>query len=80
MGNEEIKLPDLKQVEFLSKACWPPPRWFDPVPWWVKVDLRKLILQAQMRHRVEIIRLEVQAKEIEGKMLKEIEEILGRQK
>jgi hypothetical protein len=33
-----------------------------------------------MRYRAEITRFEAQAKEIEGKMFKEIEEILGRQK
>lgn len=80
MGNEEIKLPDLKQVEFLSRAFCRLPWPFDPVPWWLKDDIRISILQAQMRYRAEITRFEAQAKEIEGKMFKEIEEILGRQK
>ena len=80
MKSEEIKLPDLRQVEFLSKEIWPWPCPWDPVPWWLKDDIRINILQTQLRYRTELIKLDVQAQEIKGNMLKEIEEILGGQK
>lgn len=81
MGNEEMKLPDLKQVEFLSKPflCW---EWrMDPPPfvWWkLKDDILIKVLKTKMQYLAKLTKLEAQAKEIEGKMFEEIAQNLGK--
>jgi hypothetical protein len=48
MGNEEIKLPDSKQVEFLSKSYYPKEWVMDPPPfvWWkIRDDILISVLQ-----------------------------------
>jgi len=83
MGTEKMKLPDLGQVEFLSRDLvrW---RWdMDPPPFvWERLpdDILISVLQTKMTHLAQLTNLEMQAKEIEGKMLTEIAEKLGGQK
>jgi len=81
MGNEEMKLPDLKQVEFLSKAYLPKEWVMDPPPfvWWkIRDDVLVNVLQTKMKYLARLSKLEAQAKEIEGQMYEEIAQQMGR--
>jgi len=81
MKSEEVKLPNLEKVEFLSSAFL---RWewrMDPPPfvWWrLKDDILISVLKTKIKYLAELTRLEAQAKEIEGKMFEEIAQNLGR--
>ena len=75
MGNEEIKLPDSKQVEFLSSAFYRKEWVMDPPSfiWWrLKEDILVNVLQTKMKYLAKLSKLEAQAKEIEGQMFEEI--------
>jgi len=81
MGNEEMRLPDLKQVEFLSKSYYPREWVMDPPPftWWkIKDDVLVNVLQTKMKYLSKLSKLEAQAKEIEGQMYEEIAQQMGR--
>jgi len=81
MGNEEIKLPDSKQVEFLSSAFYRKEWVMDPPPfvWWkIKEDILLSVLQTKMKYLAKLSKLEAQAKEIEGQMFEEIAQNMGR--
>jgi len=83
MGTKGMKLPDLGQVEFLSKAFLGK-EWYEDPPsfvWWrLPDDILISVLRTKMTYLAELTNLETQAKEIEGKMFTEIAEKLGRQK
>jgi hypothetical protein len=81
MGNEEIKLPDSKQVEFLSSAFYRKEWVMDPPSfiWWrLKEDILVNVLQTKMKYLAKLSKLEAQAKEIEGQMFEEIAQSMGR--
>lgn len=81
MGNEEIKLPDSKQVEFLSSAFYRKEWVMDPPPfvWWkIREDVLLSVLQTKMKYLAKLSKLEAQAKEIEGQMFEEIAQNMGR--
>jgi hypothetical protein len=81
MGNEEIKLPDSKQVEFLSSAFYRKEWVMDPPPfvWWkIREDILLSVLQTKMKYLAKLSKLEAQAKEIEGQMFEEIAQNMGR--
>ena len=81
MGNEEIKLPDSKQVEFLSSAFYRKEWVMDPPPfvWWkIREDIILSVLQTKMKYLAKLSKLEAQAKVIEGQMFEEIAQNLGR--
>lgn len=81
MGNEEIKLPNSKQVEFLSSAFYRKEWVMDPPPfvWWkIREDILLSVLQTKMKYLAKLSKLEAQAKEIEGQMFEEIAQNMGR--
>ena len=81
MGNEEMKLPDSKQVEFLSSAFYRKEWVMDPPPfvWWkIREDILLSVLQTKMKYLAKLSKLEAQAKEIEGQMFEEIAQNMGR--
>ena len=81
MGNEEIRLPDSKQVEFLSSAFYRKEWVMDPPPfvWWkIREDILISVLQTKMKYLGKLSKLEAQAKEIEGQMYEEIAKNMGR--
>jgi len=81
MGNEEIRLPDAKQVEFLSSAFLRKEWVMDPPPfvWWkIRDDVLVNVLQTKMKYLAKFSKLEAQAKEIEGQMYEEIAQQMGR--
>lgn len=81
MGNEEMKLPDLRQVEFLSKSYFQREWVMDPPPfvWWkVRDDVLVHVLQTKMKYLAKLSKLEAQAKEIEGQMYEEIAQQMGK--
>ena len=81
MGNEEIRLPDSKQVEFLSKSYYPKEWVMDPPPfvWWkIRDDILINVLQTKMKYLARLSKLEAQAKEIEGQMYEEIAQQMGK--
>jgi len=83
MGPKEMKLPDLGQVEFLSRAFLGK-EWYEDPPsfvWWrLPDDILISVLQTKMTYLAQLTKLEIQAKEIEGNMFTEIAEKLGIQK
>lgn len=81
MGNQEMKLPDAKQVEFLSKSYLPKEWVMDPPPfvWWkIRDDILVNVLQTKIKYLAKLSKLEAQAKEIEGQMYEEIAKQMGR--
>jgi len=81
MGNEEMKLPDSKQAEFLSSAFYRKEWVMDPPPfvWWkIREDILISVLQTKMKYLAKLSKLEAQAKEIEGEMYAEIAQNMGR--
>ena len=81
MGNEEMRLPNSKQVEFLSKSYYPKEWVMDPPSfvWWkIRDDVLVNILQTKMKYLAKLSKLEAQAKEIEGQMYEEIAQQMGK--
>lgn len=81
MGNEEIRLPDLNQVEFLSRSYLQREWVMDPPPfvWWkIRDDVLINVLQTKMKYLAKLSKLEAQAKEIEGQMYEEIAQQMGK--
>ena len=81
MGNEEMKLPDAKQVEFLSSTFLRKEWVMDPPPfvWWkIKDDILVNVLQTKIKYLAKFSKLEAQAKELEGQMYEEIAKQMGR--
>jgi len=81
MGNEEVRLPDAKQVEFLSSTFLHKEWVMDPPPfvWWkMRDDVLVNVLQTKMKYLAKFSKLEAQAKEIEGQMYEEIAQQMGK--
>jgi len=81
MANEDIKLPDLGQVEFLSKSYIQKEWVMDPPPfvWWkIRDEVLINVLQTKMKYLSKLSKLEAQAKEIEGQMYEEIAQQMGK--
>lgn len=81
MKPEDMKLPNLENVEFLSSAFFRREWVMDPPPfiWWrLKENILVSALKIKMKYRAELAKLEAQAKEIEGKMFEEIAQTLGK--
>ncbi len=81
MGKEEMKLPDLSQVEFLSKSYLPREWVMDPPPfvWWkIRDEVLVNVLQTKVKYLAKLSKLEAQAKEIEGQMYEEIAQQMGK--
>ena len=81
MGNEEVRLPDAKQVEFLSSTFLRKEWVMDPPPfvWWkMRDDVLVNVLQTKMKYLAKFSKLEAQAKEIEGQMYEEIAQQMGK--
>lgn len=81
MKPEEMGLPNLDKVEFLSSASFRKEWVIDPPPfiWWrLKEDILINVLQVKMKYLAELTKLEARAKELEGEMFKEIGQTLGK--